>query len=137
MGEQALQSLEAALRSKVEQYSKLGYLDLVQTAIDLIDESAVEYDRTETIPVVLARLAAMGSIDAVAVMSCLGCAEDQVADALQSLSERSPDVMDGLLFVGLARVVEDWAESEVAAGRMTKTICPNTGKPLYGSAPKK
>jgi hypothetical protein len=137
MSTQAVRSLEAALMAAGRKYMKMTTDDVLSAAVDLADESGIEFDKTETIVAVLQRVATLGSIDAVAIMVALGCSQESCAEALRGVSERSSDVMEGMLVEGLTTVVEEWLEGEVAAGRMRKTICPETKQPLYWTVEEK
>lgn len=137
MSEQAVKSMEAALRRLCDKYSRLETPDLLAAALAAVDESGVEYTKTETIPTVLKRLAALGSIDAVALMVVLGCPQIDVAAALRAVIDRSEDVTEGLQHAALVKLFEEWAEKEIAAGRMSKTLCPKTGVYLYHQVEKK
>lgn len=137
MSEQAVQSLDVALRQRVKHFGDLEGDQIAQAAVDLIEESEATFERCETIPAVLARVAALGSVDAVALMVVMGCTQEQVACALRDLAMRSEDIKDGLLVAALTAEVEEFAEGEIAAGRMTKARCPKTGAWLYSSVDKK
>lgn len=137
MSEQAVQSLESALLERTRHFSRMSGDDLLKASIDLIRESDVEFTEAEKIPAILARVAAAGSIDAVAMMVAMGCAQEDVASALLQMAERSEDLMDGLMRAGLAATFEEWAEEEIKAGRMIKHICPESGKALYSTVEHK
>lgn len=62
--------------------------------------------------------------------------QEQTTEALLCLCERSEDIKEGMLVAGLTVVFEEWAEEEIAAGRMTKARCPKTGKWLYSKSDK-
>ena len=133
MSEQAVESLQAALMERTRHFIRMDGLELLRSAVDLIRESGVEFKDRDKIPVILACVAAAGSIDAVAMMVAMGCSQDEAATALLHLAERSDDLKEGLHVAGLAAVFEEWAEQEIKAGRMTKCVCPKTGKTLYST----
>jgi hypothetical protein len=137
MSEQAVKSMDAALRRLCGKYSRMETEDLLAAALAAIDESGIEYTEKETIPTVLKRLAELGSIDAVALMVVMGCPQNDVAQALRAMVDRSADIIEGLQQAALVKLFEDWAEGEIAAGRMSKTLCPKTGVYLYHQVEKK
>jgi hypothetical protein len=137
VSEQAYLSFQAVLQSKVQHYQRLDGDQLCAASVKLIRESGIEFDEQEKIGNLLARVAALGSFDAVAIMSALGCPEEAVVDALHSVAERSDDVMNGIAVESLAILFEEWADAEAAAGRMVKTVCPETGRNLYQPAERK
>jgi hypothetical protein len=137
MSEQAYKSLKAALQGAITTFDRMETDDLLRAAIALVEESGVEYAQQETIPAVLRRVAELGSIDAVAIMAVMGCPLAEVTDVLRALAMRSQDVLEGIQQEALVTIFEEWAEEEIVAGRMFKTVCPTTGKTLYGSVEKK
>lgn len=137
MSEQAYLSFQAALKSKIQRYTLMDGDGLCEAAVTLIEESGIDHEQSETIGVLLARVAALGSLDAVGIMSAIGCPEDAVVDALHSIVERSEDVSNGVAVESLAILFEDWADAQVTAGRMIRTVCPDTGRNLYQSVEKK
>lgn len=137
MSQQAVESLEAALKQAVRKYSRMSTDDLMEAIVAAINESDLEHSDRESIAQLLLQLASQGSIDAVAMMIAAGCSHKLAARALGLLAERSEDVKEGMVLAGLTAMVEEWAEGEVAAGRMIRTKCPKTGKNLYQSVEKK
>jgi hypothetical protein len=73
-----------------------------------------------------------GSIEAAAALAAIGADHDTVAAALRELVARYSDVKEGIEIEALALEFEEWADGEVAAGRMTVTRGPN-GEKLYGT----
>lgn len=137
MSGQAYKSMKAALESTVAKFGRMETDDLLRASIEVVKESGVEYSKEETIPAVLHRVAELGSIDAVAIMVALGCSQQQVAEALHAVVLRSEDVTQAVATESLAMMIEEWAEKEVAAGRMIRTVCPKTGENLYQSVKQK
>jgi hypothetical protein len=137
MSKQAYESFKVAVIGAISKYDRMETDDLLRAAISLVDESGVEFNKQETIPAVLRRVAEEGSIDAVAIMAVMGCPLHEITDVLRAVAHRSEDVRQGIENEALVMVFEEWAEEEVAAGRMTKTVCPKTGVNLYGSVEKK
>jgi hypothetical protein len=137
-GQQAVKSLQAALMQAVKKYKGMDSDGLLYAIGELAEESGLEFDdKREPVSDVLLRIAGQGSIDAVALFVCVGADEARIADALRLISERSKDVLDGMVFEGLVTLFEEWAEGEIAAGRMLKTKCQESGRYLYQSVEKK
>lgn len=133
MSRQAYKNFVQALESTVIRFAKMGVDGRLAAAIKLIDESGVEHSINDDLVSVLGRIAELGSIDAAALMIGLGGNHQQVLEALRSIAARSKDVVDGLAHDALVTKFEEWAEQEIAAGRMTKTLDPETGRYLYRS----
>lgn len=97
----------------------------------LIEESSISFLPNILLVDALKVIAGLGSLDAAAALSAIGATDDEVATALTAVANRSPEIRDGFAIEGLTKILEESCEEEVAAGRMTKTVCPKTGRSLY------
>lgn len=124
-----LERLKEVVGQKVEML--LAAEDPLRSAAALITDSGIEVEDHDLVVDLLAKVAAQGSIDAVALMVALGAPERLTAQALADLVRRSPDLVEEVRVNELTRMLEEFAEEEIAAGRMTKTKDPKTGRWLY------
>jgi hypothetical protein len=74
-----------------------------------------------------------GSIEAAAALFAMNAPEEKCLDALKALLRRNPAVGEAYQVELLTRMFTEFADEEVAAGRMTVTVGPK-GERLYGSA---
>ena len=104
---------------------------LVAAAMELILESEVEYEGEELLLAVLQRVAKLGSIKAVAIIIEFGFPKEDVSEAITSVVHRNAELREAAEVRALTLMFEEWAEEEVKAGRMRKTVDPETGQALY------
>lgn len=118
-----------AIERRVEYFARLGPYAFTRAA-DALRAEANPLPH-ETMGVCLMRLAEQGSIDAVAILIVGGCPSEMSTKAALAIVQRSQDLVDDLILTELVRMAEEFAEAEVAAGRMFVTEDPYTGRKLY------
>lgn len=133
MGELAPDALRAKLNAEIDRYFAMERDDFIAACVLLATDSGTEFDEDLTMAQIMLSLASMGSTEAIAAMVVMGAPHDDILEALKSLAGRNPEIMQGIMKEQLVEMVEEFADAEVAAGRMTATIDPATGKKLYGS----
>jgi len=126
----ALESFKVALDRHVDELTELDHVDLVARCVELCESHTV--DESATIGDALLAVVRCGSIEAAAALVVIGAAHAAIATALRELAQRYPDVKEGLQIEALTHMLEEFADGEVAAGRMTVARGPN-GEKLYGS----
>lgn len=122
-----------AFAAAVHRYRAMTPTQFLKAIQTLCNDSLIGSRRS-----VLKVLAKAGSIDAAAILLVL-CDHKPEPDkdalaAIAAIVKRSEDIKNELYVSNLAKMLEEWGDEEVAAGRMTVQVDPTTGRKLYGSA---
>lgn len=125
----AVDNLKRALKVAVARYFAMTRDQFIETVMALC--AGHDFAKTTTIQEAMIELAGAGSIEALAVLAVLDTPAAALTAAALALATRSQDVREGLVVEELARMLEEHADEEVAAGRMEVRIDPATGKRLY------
>lgn len=128
----AYAAFKHAVEHHVSRFRAMATPDFIARCMDMISEAPdLDPSPEQTISELLERLARDGSIEAAAALAVMGVDEQRLIALLRGLLERSPDAVEGCQVEALVIMFEEWADEEVAAGRMTVTVGPD-GKKLYG-----
>lgn len=125
-GTAAFEALKRTLTDTVKAMRALPQVELVRRCAEIVGE--VEAPPETTIGEMLIMAAGQGSIEATAAMAAIGMPDERVLEALRAIADRSPDVCEGAQIEALAIMFEEFADEEVAAGRMTVSIGPKGEK---------
>lgn len=133
--QRSLDALRDELKACVMRLRLMSTDELVERCVALCEPFAPGTENVLLIDALVLR-AGDGSIEAAAALFAVSAPEAHCLDALKRLFRRNPAVVEAYQTEMLTQMFTDFAEGEVAAGRMTVTIGPK-GERLYGSAPKK
>lgn len=131
---ETLQRMKDALLQATMRMRLLSTHDLIKRAMQIC-EPVVPGSDMLVVDALMLR-AGDGSIDAVAALVALYASERHIIDALKMLANRYPDIIEGLQIEALTAMFEEYAEDEIAAGRMTKARGPD-GRWLYSMTGKR
>jgi hypothetical protein len=135
-GPDAYDAMKTAVFRHVARFRAMDTPSFVERCADMWKDAEAQIGSDGTLGEAMERLAALGSIEACAAMAVMGVGEDRVIAALRVVAERSPDVVEGMQVEALTMIFEQWADEEVAAGRMTVTLGSN-GQRLYSTVERK
>lgn len=137
----ASQIFAAALQREIETFKGLDQHAFMQALVDIVTVPECDPDPDRLMVAHLSDRAAEGSLRAVAALLVMSWSmpqlEQRAHDATKAAAERSPDVIEAATLDVLTQMFEEIAEEEVAAGRMLRTVDPDTGHNLYAPAPRK
>lgn len=132
----ALRNLRAAISDAIIARRSMTPKEIVAASIKLISESGQEFPFGMPVGEALAALAGIGSVEAIALLVVSGVDLDDLTAAITAFVDRAQAIKEDLAVEHLTVELEQFAEGEVAAGRMTKTKCPKTGRWLYATVDK-
>ncbi len=92
----AAQAFKVALRSDCMRFAAMNDRDVIARAVALVHESGLVYAPDDAVITLVRNIAAMGSIEACALLVRFGADHQTVCGALTEVARRSPDVVDGM-----------------------------------------